>query len=53
MTSEEIKKHIEDVVEPISSKTVGRKEGIELLLVELVHGVWEIAHHLSLSNAQK
>jgi hypothetical protein len=53
MTSEEIKKHIEDVVEPISSKTVGRKEGIDLLLVELVRGVWEIAHHLSLPSVGK
>jgi hypothetical protein len=48
MTSEEIKKHIEEVVEPISSKAVGRKDGIELLLAELGRGVWEVAHQLSL-----
>jgi hypothetical protein len=50
MTSEEIKKHIEDVVEPTSSKPVGRKFGIESLLVELMRGVWEVAHQLSLGS---
>ena len=48
VTSEEIKKHIEDVVEPVSSKAVGRKDGIETLLAQLVRGVWEVAHQLSL-----
>jgi hypothetical protein len=48
MTSEEIQKHIEDVVEPKSSKAVGRTDGIETLLAQLVRGVWEVAHQLSL-----
>lgn len=53
MTSKEIKKHIDDVVEPTNSKAVGRKDGIEMLLAELVRGVWEIAHQLSLASAEK
>jgi hypothetical protein len=48
MTSEEIKKHIEDVVEPSSDKAVGRQNGVETLLAQLVRGVWEVAHQLSL-----
>jgi hypothetical protein len=52
MTSEEIQKHTEDVVEPKSSKALGRKDGIASLLAQLVRGVWEVAHQLSLRTAK-
>lgn len=52
MTSEEIQKHIEEIVEPTSTRSIGRKEGIETLLSLLVQGVWEVAHQLSLRTGK-